>query len=106
MITVTLKENTFLAKIAAKNLGHSSAAIVFGRTIYLYNVDRTNFIKNQSWLKHEIAHVKQYEKLGLIKFILLYLIELMIKGYANNRFEVEARQKESDDQILSNVVFV
>ena len=106
MIKVILKENAWQAKLAAKKLGHTSAAIVFGRTIYLYNVDKTNFIKNQSWLKHEIAHVNQYEELGLIKFILFYLIESMIKGYANNRFEVEARKMENDDQILSGVAIV
>ncbi len=106
MITVTLKENAWLAKLAAKKLGHPSVAIVFGRTIYLYNVGRENFINNQRWLRHEVAHVKQYEKLGFIKFILLYLIEFVRNGYENNRYEIEARQKECDDQILSGVEFV
>ena len=106
MITVTLKENAWQAKLAAKKLGHTSAAIVFGRTIYLTNVGRIDFMSNQPWVRHEVTHVKQYVEYGFLKFIVLYLIESMRKGYINNRFEVEARQMENDDQILSGVAIV
>lgn len=106
MITVTLKENAWLAKLAAKKLGQPSAAIVFGRTIYLYNVEKAPFICNKPWLRHEVAHVKQYEEHGFTKFILLYLIESIKNGYQNNRFERDARKQEKSDQILSGVAFV
>ena len=106
MITVTLKENAWQAKLAAKKLGHTSAAIVLGRTIYLTSVERADFMSNRPWVRHEITHVKQYEEYGFLKFIVLYLIESMRKGYINNRFEVEARKMENDDQILSGVAIV
>ena len=106
MITVTLKENAWQAKLAAKKLGHTSAAIVFGRTIYLTCVERADFMSNRPWVRHEITHVKQYVEYGFLKFIMLYLVESMRKGYMNNRFEVEARKMENDDQILSGVAIV
>ena len=106
MITVTLKENAWQAKLAAKKLGHTSAAIVFGRTIYLTCVERADFMSNRPWVRHEITHVKQYVEYGFLKFIMLYLVESIRKGYMNNRFEVEARKMENDDQILSGVAIV
>jgi hypothetical protein len=50
--------------------------------------------------------VKQYAELGLFKFIVLYLLETFNKGYENNSFEVEARQKERDVTMLSEVQFL
>jgi hypothetical protein len=42
-------------------------------------------------LEHEIVHVRQHERTPIIQPI-LYLIELLRKGYRNNRYEVEAYQ--------------
>jgi hypothetical protein len=56
-------------------------------------------------VRHEVAHVKQYQEMGLLPFLTLYLTETIKKGYQNNRFEVEARQKEKDSSILSGFYF-
>ena len=72
-----------------------AVAIVFGNTIHLYNSSREEFLKNQSWIRHELKHVEQYHQHGLLKFLLLYLVESIRYGYYNNRFEIEARQAEA-----------
>jgi hypothetical protein len=102
---VKIKENSWLAKLAAKRLASSSMAMVIGKTIHLHNSSRENFLKNQRWVRHEVAHVKQYAKLGLLRFIFFYLLETFNKGYENNRFEIDARNKERDLAILAGVYF-
>jgi hypothetical protein len=102
---VKIKENSWLAKIAAKKLHCRSVAMVIGKTIHLHNSTREEFLKNKKWVRHEVAHVKQYLELGLVRFIILYLLETFNKGYENNGFEVDARQKERDSSILSGIHF-
>jgi len=106
MITVKIKENSRLAKIAARKLRCSSVAMVMGKTIHLHNSSKEDFLNNQRWVRHEIAHVKQFAELGLIKFLVLYLLETFNKGYKDNSFEVEARKRERDVTILSEVQFL
>jgi|SRR3989338_6812230 len=43
-------------------------------------------------LEHELIHVEQCQKMPLI-FPLLYFIELLWKGYKNNKYETEAYQR-------------
>lgn len=106
MTKVKIKENSLLARIAAYKLNACSVAMVIGKTIHLHNSTKEDFLKNQRWVRHEIAHVNQYIELGLLRFIALYLLETYNKGYQNNRFEVDARQKEKDLFILSEVCFI
>jgi len=75
-------------------------AMVFGKTIHLYNTSREEFLKNEKWVCHELAHIKQYAKYGCIQFLFMYLLESLRNGYRNNRFELEARSKEKDPSIL------
>lgn len=89
-----IKENSWVAKIAAWKMSASKLAIVFGRTIHLHNTSREEFLKNERWVKHELCHVEQYRRLGFMRFIVLYLWDWMHKGYYNNRFEKEAREAE------------
>ncbi len=89
-----IKENSWLAKIAAKKLGTSSVAMVLGSTIYLYNTSRKEFLQNEKWVKHELCHIRQYKQHGLIGFIIKYLWESLRKGYYNNQFEIAARKAE------------
>jgi hypothetical protein len=105
MTKVRIRENSWLAKIAAKKLHSSKVAMVIGKTIHLYNSTKEEFLDNPQWVRHEVAHVKQYLELGYFRFILLYLLESFNKGYEYNSFEVEARQKERDAAILSGIHF-
>ena len=89
-----IKENSWLAKLAAKKLGNRSVAMVLGNTIHLHNTTSEEFLHNEKWVKHELCHIKQFKQHGYVCFIVKYLWESMNKGYYNNRFEVEARKAE------------
>ena len=96
-----IKENSFIARIAAWKLKYKQAAIVIGNTIYLYNSSKEEFLNNKRWLNHELEHIRQYRKHGMIWFIIMYLVESAKKGYYNNKFEVEARSAEKEDELPS-----
>lgn len=101
MITVNIKENSWLALLAAKKLHVDKVAIVVNQTIYLHNCSKVDFLNNRKWLLHELKHVQQYQQLGTVRFIFSYLYESMVKGYKHNRFEMEARIAEQEEALLS-----
>jgi hypothetical protein len=90
-----IKENSWLAKIAAKKLKADSVAMVLGKTVHLYNTSKANFLNDDRWLKHELCHIKQFKQYGYSNFVVRYLWESLRRGYYNNRFEVEARNAET-----------
>ncbi len=98
-----IRENSFIAKLAAKKLKASSVAIVIGKTIHLYNSSKEQFISDSRWLKHELVHIKQFQQHGYLPFIIKYLWESIRKGYSNNKYEVEARAGENDPGICSSI---
>jgi hypothetical protein len=89
-----IKENSWLAKIAAIKLGAKAVAMVLGKTIHLHNTTKADFLQDERWVKHELCHIKQFKEHGYFLFLLKYLWESLRKGYYNNRFEVEARKAE------------
>ncbi len=89
-----IRENSWLAKIAAKKLGKKEVAMVLGKTIHLYNTSKEEFLENKKWVKHELCHIQQFKQHGFICFIVKYLWESTRMGYYNNRFETEARKAE------------
>lgn len=92
---IQIRENSILARVAAKKLGVSQVALTIGKTIHLCRTPRAEFLANERWVKHELAHVEQFGEHGFLRFIVLYLWESARRGYYNNRFEIEARAKES-----------
>jgi hypothetical protein len=72
------------------------ATMTVGNTIYLFGVNKADFIKHKKWLLHEMEHVRQFKRYGFFRFIALYLLETMKKGYYNNRYELEARQSAGE----------
>jgi hypothetical protein len=93
-IEFTIKENSWLAGIAAKKLRTDSVAMVLGNTIHLHNTSKKDFLQDEKWLKHELCHVKQFNQHGYWIFIMKYLYESIRKGYYNNKYEAEARKAE------------
>ena len=110
---INFKEKSWLAKLAAWVLKKENMAIVMGNCIHLWNADkhyflsdkqwlrawrgsqaRAEFLDNTRWVKHEMCHIKQFQKEGTIIFITKYLWESIKNGYTNNRFEKEARAAE------------
>ncbi len=95
MASVRIREKSWAARMAAWKLNGTAAALVFGNTIYLHNITKEDFLEDARWVKHELKHIQQYQQLGKLRFVSLYFIEWLRKGYYNNRFEVEAREAES-----------
>lgn len=91
---INVKERSFIARIAAMILRTNNVAIVFGKTIFLWNATKEDFLKNKKWLRHELVHVRQFLRYGFFPFIFMYLWESIKKGYYHNKFEVEARAFE------------
>jgi hypothetical protein len=104
-IVCTIKENAWLAKIASRQLKSRQAAIVIGRTIYLYGVTGKAFMENIPWLRHEACHIRQYNRYRIKGFLFLYLFEYVRFGYYNNCFEKEARAAETNPAMLDNITF-
>lgn len=94
MIDYSIKEDSWIAKLAALKLGSKRVAIVIGNTIHLHNTSRQEFLKDERWVKHELCHVKQFERYGFLPFLGKYLWESIKNGYYNNKYEVEAREAE------------
>ena len=92
-----IKENSWIARIAAKKLHSDYVALVLGRTIHLHRVSKEDFLKNEKWVKHEMCHIKQFKKYGFFSFICKYLWESLKVGYYKNKFEVEARKAENTE---------
>ena len=92
----TIKENSWVARIAAWKLHATSVAIVLGHTIHLYNTKREEFLLNKAWVRHELCHIRQFKEHGFTVFILKYLLESIRHGYYHNKYEIEARAAEND----------
>ena len=91
-----IKENSWLAKIAAKKLRTPGVAMVLGSTIHLHNTSKEEFLQNTKWVKHELCHVQQFKQHGFFMFVIKYLYESIKVGYYNNKYEVEAREAENE----------
>ena len=92
-----------IARLAAWKLNSGKLAIVIGRTIHLHNTERLEFLKDRKWLLHELKHIEQFRRHGLLPFILLYLLESIRHGYVNNKYEIEARTAEKDEQLFEKM---
>jgi hypothetical protein len=98
-----IKENSFVARMAAWKLNYSKVAIVIGRTIHLHNTQRQEFLEDKKWLLHELKHIEQFRRYGFIRFIFLYVRESIRHGYTNNKYEIEARAAENDKQLFEQM---
>jgi hypothetical protein len=105
-IQIYIKENSWIAKFAAYKLGTSNVAIVIGRTIHLHNATRNELLENEAWLRHEIAHVKQWLEHNYVLFPILYVWNSIRFGYKNNPFEQSARIAETEEGILENILLL
>ncbi|SDC82589.1 eCIS core domain-containing protein [Niabella drilacis] len=99
-----IKENSFIARLAAGKLRAKNVAMVIGRTIYLYGVTSPAFLADEHWVRHELKHIEQYQRYGVLKFLFKYLVQSIKHGYYNNPLEKEARAAENDAAILARFV--
>jgi hypothetical protein len=96
-VKIYIKEDSLIARIAAWKMKSNKIAIVIGKTIHLHNASRDEFIENKRWVTHELEHIRQYRKYGLVLFIIMYLVECAKRGYHNNKYEIAARAAERED---------
>lgn len=66
-------------------------AFTQGQFIFWPNVKAS---KNQALFKHEMCHVRQGKKHGDYMFPIKYMIEHVLSGYNNNKFEISAERAE------------
>ncbi len=60
--------------------------------VYIKESERDNL----PLLEHELVHWKQFQREGLLPFLINYSKEAINKGYDANPYEIEARTVESD----------
>jgi hypothetical protein len=102
-LSFKIKEQSFIARAAAWKLNSDKVAIVIGKTIHLHNTERREFLQNKRWVLHELKHVEQFKQHGFLSFIFLYLWESIRHGYTNNKYEIEARAAETDEELLKTL---
>ena len=94
---VRVVENSGLAKVVAKIKGEQLYAITFGKTIFI-NCKKEEFFNNQWWVKHELAHVRQYQKHGILRFLAMYAYYAVFHPKSINPFEIEAEVAEQSGE--------
>lgn len=93
--SVRIVEQSTPARLAAAWLGSSKVAMVWGNRILLWGCSQEEFLTNVPWVRHELKHVEQYQRLGLLSFLIRYTWYSIRYGYQQNPLEVEARQAEN-----------
>lgn len=103
---VAIKQNSWIAKLATKKMNATAVALVIGKTIHIYGVSKTNFKADSHWVRHELQHIIQYKKHGIVVFLWLYFYYCFKVGYYNNPFEIDARAHENDIALNNNITWI
>lgn len=93
--SIRIVEQSTLARLAAAWLRTPKVAMVWGNRILLWGCSQEAFLKNIPWVRHELKHVEQYQRLGMIGFLVRYIAYSIRHGYTDNPLEIEARQAEN-----------
>ena len=70
---------------------HFEWAITLGQTTY-YSCSKETVDENPEWRAHEERHKQQWQFEGKLRFALNYIYYLIVCGYTNNPYEVDARE--------------
>lgn len=65
-------------------------AMAFGNFIFV----RNDVTITKTLIAHELVHVNQYKRDGMIKFLFVWLIQFIFRGYKNISYEKEAYTKQ------------
>jgi hypothetical protein len=93
--SIRIVEHSTFARLAAAWLRTPKVAMVWGQRILLWGATKEDFLLQPKWVRHELKHVEQYQRFGMVGFLVRYLAYSIRHGYANNPLEVEARQAEN-----------
>jgi hypothetical protein len=102
---VTIREKSWIARLAAWKLGVDAVALTLGDTIHLHKASVAMLVRDDAWLRHELKHVEQFRRYGFFRFLLMYVWESLNTGYHLNRFEIEARAAEGRSPALQGKPF-
>ena len=64
----------------------------FWNVIYI----KPGHIASDKLIRHEMKHIEQINRDGRFKFAVKYLWYLLVYGYRNNPYEIEARRAEDE----------
>ncbi|SIT30979.1 hypothetical protein SAMN05421788_11038 [Filimonas lacunae] len=95
-----------MARYAARKMKASAIAMVVRRTIYLHGVTAEEFLRDSEWVRHEVCHVRQYQRMTVLLFLPVYLWYCLRYGYYNNPLEIEARAEEKNPAIMNDTMLV
>jgi hypothetical protein len=79
----------YRSRLARWTLPRKYLAVTLGSHVFT----RLGYLED-SILRHEAAHVRQWKRHGLVRFAVLYIWFHVRYGYWRNPFEVEARLEE------------
>lgn len=96
-----IKENSLPARLAARKLKSRAIAMVLGHTIHLYGTTKAEFLFDERWVRHELKHIEEYERYGVIRFLYKYILQTIRCGYYKCALEQEARAAENDPSIIA-----
>lgn len=84
------KYEHWLGRLFGKINGKENYAVTFGQVSY-YSVPKEKV--GLGWRVHEDTHKKQYKEDGWIWFLTRYIFQLIVHGYQDIDYEVEARNQ-------------
>ncbi len=91
---VTIKEHSVWAKWGAKYAGKQKLGFVLFRRIYFSReIDTENNLNDMAWLIHEMVHIKQYNKIGIV-YIIKALRAQRNGGYSYDKKWLKFRLKD------------
>lgn len=87
-----------------KLIFHSKLLKFFRKDIYAFTIGKRIFIRKDQIsvkeLAHELVHVEQYQRYGIVHFLLKYFLQSLTHSYMKIPLEVEAYKKQTDEKFL------
>ena len=87
------KEAKHFYKWFLKTFGYVAIVNPFSRVCHVLP---DHFPPSERLKKHEETHIQQIKRDGVLKFCIKYVWYLLLYGYGNNPYEVEARARASE----------
>ena len=103
MLTAKVKVATGIVKWWM-NRNDFQGWVGFNDTIYILNEPTISAYSKEKFaklMKHELTHLDDIKKLGIINFSIQYVWQYIWHGYENNYFEVKARTSETNPTFKS-----
>lgn len=95
---IRVVENSRLAKWAGRMHGEKEKyALTVGKFVFI-SCKKEDFYVQSWWVNHELTHVEQYQKYGVLGFLKRYLFYSLRYGYDGNPLEKSAVAAENADR--------